>query len=116
MQEWRRSIPALSKMGIRRTRAAFSRSNRRSAASGMLVTAPIAITIYIALLLISFIDQRVFDLIPPVYNPETYLPFSIPGIGVVLMILILTLIGAIAAGYVGKMLLRLSDRLLNRMP
>ena len=82
----------------------------------MLVTAPIAITIYIALLLISFIDQRVFDLIPPVYNPETYLPFSIPGIGVVLMILILTLIGAIAAGYVGKMLLRLSDRLLNRMP
>jgi uncharacterized membrane protein len=84
--------------------------------AGMLVTAPIAITVYIALLLISFIDQRVFDLIPPVYNPETYLPFSIPGIGVVLMILILTLIGAIAAGYVGKMLLRLSDRLLNRMP
>jgi len=84
--------------------------------AGMLVTAPIAITVYIALLLISFIDQRVFDLIPPVYNPETYLPFSIPGIGVVLMILILTLIGAIAAGYIGKMLLRLSDRLLNRMP
>ena len=84
--------------------------------AGMLVTAPIAITVYIALLLISFVDQRVFDLIPPVYNPETYLPFSVPGIGVVLMIVILTLIGAVAAGYLGKLLLRLSDRLLNRMP
>ena len=84
--------------------------------AGMLVTAPIAITIYIALLLISFVDEHVFALIPPEYNPETYLPFSVPGIGVVLMIVILTLIGAIAAGYVGKMLLRLSDRVLNRMP
>ncbi len=84
--------------------------------AGMLVTAPIAITVYVALLLISFVDEHVFALIPPEYNPETYLPFSVPGIGVVLMIVILTLIGAIAAGYVGKMLLRLSDRLLNRMP
>ena len=84
--------------------------------AGMLVTAPIAITVYVALLLISFVDERVFALIPPEYNPETYLPFSVPGIGVVLMIVILTLIGAIAAGYLGKMLLRLSDRLLNRMP
>jgi uncharacterized membrane protein len=84
--------------------------------AGMLVTAPIAITVYVALLLISFVDDRVFELIPPVYNPETYLPFSVPGIGVVLMIVILTLIGAVAAGYLGKMLLRLSDRLLNRMP
>ena len=84
--------------------------------AGMLVTAPIAITVYVALLLISFVDERVFSLIPPVYNPETYLPFSVPGIGVVLMIVILTLIGAVAAGYLGKMLLRFSDRLLNRMP
>ena len=84
--------------------------------AGMLVTAPIAITVYIALLLISFVDERVFALIPPEYNPETYLPFSVPGIGVVLMIVILTLIGAIAAGYLGKLVLRLSDRLLNRMP
>jgi len=84
--------------------------------AGMLVTAPIAITVYVALLLISFVDERVFSLIPPVYNPETYLPFSVPGIGVLLMLVILTLIGAIAAGYLGKMLLRLSDRLLNRMP
>jgi uncharacterized membrane protein len=84
--------------------------------AGVLVTAPLAITIYIAWLLISFVDERVFSVIPPVYNPETYLPFSIPGIGLILMVLVLTLVGALTAGYLGKLLLRFSDRLLNRMP
>jgi uncharacterized membrane protein len=84
--------------------------------AGVLVTAPIAITVYIAWLLISFVDERVFSVIPPEYNPETYLPFSVPGIGLVLMLLFLTVVGAVAAGYVGKLLLRLSERALNRMP
>ena len=69
--------------------------------AGVLVTAPLAITVYIAWLLISFVDERVFSLIPPVYNPETYLPFSVPGIGLVLMVIVLTLVGALTAGYVG---------------
>jgi uncharacterized membrane protein len=84
--------------------------------AGILVVAPISITVYIAWLLISFIDDHVFAVIPPVYNPETYLPFSIPGIGVVLMLVSLTLIGALTAGYLGKLFLRLSERVLNRMP
>ena len=84
--------------------------------AGILVIAPISITVYIAWLFISFIDQKVFSVLPPVYNPETYLPFSIPGIGVVLMLVGLTLIGALTAGYLGKVFLRLSERVLNRMP
>jgi uncharacterized membrane protein len=84
--------------------------------AGILVLAPISITVYIAWLLISFIDTQVFSLLPPVYNPETYLPFSVPGIGVILMLLGLTLVGALTAGYVGKLFLRLSERVLNRMP
>jgi uncharacterized membrane protein len=84
--------------------------------AGVLVTAPIAITVYIAWLLISLVDERVFSVIPPEYNPETYLPFSVPGIGLVLMLLFLTVVGALAAGYVGKLLLRLSEQALNRMP
>src|SRR5258708_9153275 len=84
--------------------------------AGILVIAPISITVYIAWLFISFIDQKVFSVLPPVYNPETYMPFSIPGIGVVLMLVGLTLIGALTAGYVGKVFLRLSDRPLNRIP
>jgi uncharacterized membrane protein len=84
--------------------------------AGILVLAPISITVYIAWLLISFIDEQVFAVIPPAYNPETYLPFSIPGIGVILMLVSVTLIGALTAGYLGRLLLRLSERVLNRMP
>src|SRR5262252_5654726 len=78
--------------------------------AGILVIAPISITVYIAWLFISFIDKQVFFVLPPVYNPETYLPFSIPGIGLILMVLGLTLVGALTAGYLGRVFLRFSER------
>jgi uncharacterized membrane protein len=84
--------------------------------AGALVTAPIAITAYIGWWFISFIDGNVRPLIPAAYNPENYLPFSIPGIGVLTVILTLTLIGAFAAGYVGRLALRLGEGLVARMP
>jgi uncharacterized membrane protein len=84
--------------------------------AGILVIAPISITVYIAWLFISFIDKQVFSVLPPVYNPETYLPFSIPGIGLILTVLGLTLVGALTAGYLGRVFLRFSERVLNRMP
>ena len=84
--------------------------------AGVLVIALISITVYIAWLLISFIDGHVFALLPPVYNPETYLPFSIPGIGLLVMVVGLTLVGALTAGYLGRLFLRLSEGILNRMP
>src|SRR5262249_38084374 len=78
--------------------------------------APISITLYIAGLFITFIDEQVFALLPPVYNPETYLPFSIPGIGVILVLVGVTVVGALTAGFVGKVFLRLGERLVNNMP
>ncbi|MBX6321738.1 MAG: DUF502 domain-containing protein [Rhodospirillaceae bacterium] len=84
--------------------------------AGILVTAPIGITVYIAWLFISFADSRVKPLIPPRYNPETYLPFSIPGIGLVLVIAFLILVGALTAGFVGRRIVRLGEGLLARMP
>ncbi len=84
--------------------------------AGVLVTAPISITIYIAWLIVSFIDAAVNPLIPERYNPETYLPFALPGLGVVILLVILTLIGAVTAGFVGRSLIRVYDTLLARMP
>ncbi len=75
--------------------------------AGVLVTAPIAIT---------FVDARVGGLIPARYNPETYLPFGIPGLGLVIAIAALILIGAVTAGYVGRIVVRLNDAMLARMP
>jgi len=84
--------------------------------AGILITAPISITFYLAWLFINFVDSKVTPLIPAKYNPETYLPFGTPGLGLVIVIVFLTLIGALTAGFVGRLYLRMSERLLNRMP
>lgn len=84
--------------------------------AGILVTAPISITLYLAWLLISFVDRRITPLIPEQYNPENYLPFGLPGLGVVIMVVGLTLIGAVTAGFVGRMWTRISERILGGMP
>lgn len=82
--------------------------------AGILITAPISITIYIAWLVIGFIDARVASLLPG--NPNKYLPFNIPGVGLIIVVGLLTLIGWITAGLLGRLFLSLSEAVLNRMP
>ena len=84
--------------------------------TGIVVVAPVGITIWLAWQFISFVDRSVTPLIPTRYNPETYLPFSIPGLGLVVTIVVLTVIGALAANYSGRVLVRLGERLVDRMP
>jgi uncharacterized membrane protein len=91
---------------LRRLRAYFF--------AGILITAPISITIYMVWLVIGFIDSRVASLLPG--NPNSYLPFNIPGVGLIIVVGLLTLIGWITAGLLGRLFLSLSEAVLNRMP
>ncbi len=84
--------------------------------AGILITAPIAITLYIAWIVIRFIDQQVAGLLPAEYNPNSYLPFSIPGLGLIIVLVLLTVAGWATAGLLGRLFLRLSEGILNRMP
>jgi len=84
--------------------------------AGILVTAPISITIYLGWLFVTFVDGKVTPLIPKAYNPENYLPFAIPGIGVVVIIIAMILVGAMTAGFVGRIFNRVSERIMNRVP
>ena len=84
--------------------------------AGVLITAPLGITIYIAWAFISWVDGQVIPLLPERYNPENYLPFSVPGIGLLIVLVGLTLIGALTAGLIGRLFVNMSERLLNRMP
>lgn len=84
--------------------------------AGILITAPIALTFYLAWLFLRFIDHSITPLIPERYNPETYLPFAIPGLGLVILVVFLTLVGALTANFVGRYLHRFFERLLARMP
>lgn len=84
--------------------------------TGILITAPLFITGYLAWLFIGFVDAKVTPLLPEQYNPESYLPFGVPGLGLITLFIFLTIVGAVTAGFFGKLWLRFSERLLNRMP
>jgi len=82
--------------------------------AGVLVAAPILLTVYLTWSFISIIDGVVRAVLPDRFNPETYL--HVPGIGLIMTVVALTLVGAATANYVGRVFLRLSERLLARMP
>jgi len=84
--------------------------------AGILIVAPISITFYLAWLFITFVDSKVTPLIPAHYNPESYLPFAVPGLGLLILVLGLTLVGALTAGFMGRIWVRFSERMLARMP
>ena len=99
-----------------RARVSFLRRIRTNFLAGVLITAPIGITFYLAWLVIDWIDSRVTPMIPVKYNPETYLPFSIPGLGLLVVFVVLTVVGAVTAGMLGRWALNLFERILARMP
>ncbi len=84
--------------------------------AGLVVTAPTAITLYLTWLFVDVIDRVVKSVLPPVYNPDTYLPFSVPGLGLVIVVALLILIGFGAASFAGRLLVRFSEWVLARMP
>jgi uncharacterized membrane protein len=84
--------------------------------TGVIVTAPIGITVFLVWQFISFLDDQVEKLLPAQYNPETYLPFTLPGLGLLITLAFLTLVGMLTAGFAGRSLIRLGERLLSRMP
>jgi uncharacterized membrane protein len=76
----------------------------------------LAITLYLAWSFVNWVDDLVRPLIPVAYRPETYLPIKIPGFGLVIGIMALTLLGFLTANLVGRSLVELGETLLGRMP
>lgn len=82
--------------------------------TGLLVTAPILLTIYITWLFVDIVDGWVKDILPPGFADTIY--SNIPGIGIFIGGVFITIIGALAAGFLGRWLIGLGEKLLNRMP
>ena len=89
---------------------------RRFFLTGLLVTAPIIITIYVTWLVITFIDVKVASLLPEYLDFRKALPFQIPGLGLLIVIFVVTLIGAITPGLIGRNLLKLGEMILFKTP
>ncbi len=84
--------------------------------AGVVVAAPMGITLYVTWAFVSFVDRSIKPLIPDAYNPETYFRFSFPGLGLLIMLVLLTLLGTLAANFFGQTLLDYGERLVARMP
>ncbi len=84
--------------------------------TGLLVVGPLTITLYAANWFVNAVDAWVKPFLPRFYNPDTYLPFTVPGIGLVFAIIGLMLIGALAANLLGRTLISYGDLFLGRMP
>lgn len=84
--------------------------------TGILVTAPISITLYLAWLVVDGVDRMVGTIIPVQYHPDKLLPFTLPGLGLLLLLLFLIAIGMASAGFAGRLLVRLGEAVVGRMP
>jgi len=84
--------------------------------TGLVVSAPIGITLWLTLWFVGLFDVWIKPLIPYPYNPDHYLPFSVPGVGLVFALVGITLIGALAANLVGRRVILYWDTLLDHMP
>jgi uncharacterized membrane protein len=84
--------------------------------TGILVVGPVTITAYILWWFVNQVDAWVKPLLPRIYNPDTYLPIQVPGIGLVFAILGLMLVGALAANLLGRTLFSTGELMLERMP
>jgi uncharacterized membrane protein len=84
--------------------------------TGVIVAGPLAITAYIVGWFVNTVDNWIKPLIPLKFRPETYLPFELPGFGVILAFVGLTLLGFFTANLAGRSLIRLGEAILARMP
>ncbi len=84
--------------------------------TGLVISAPIFITFYLIRWVVELLDGWFTPFIPHIYRPETYLPFEIPGVGVVMALVTLTLIGWFTANFFGRYLVGIGDRIMKRMP
>ncbi len=84
--------------------------------TGLVVAGPIAITFYLTWWFVTWVDGLVRPFVPIAYRPETYLPFGLPGSGLIVAVIALTLLGFLTANLIGRTLVDLGERLLGRIP
>src|ERR1700741_5398772 len=88
---------------------------RNNFLTGLIVAGPVLITIYLTWWFVTWVDGFVRPFIPVAYRPEKYLPWGIPGYGLVVAFVALTLLGFFTRNLIGRTLVDLGERLLGQM-
>ena len=80
--------------------------------TGVVVLIPIGFTLYLSKILIGLSS----GIIPENINPNSYLPYSIPGVEILISIIFITIVGGLSLSFLGKRILKLIDDLFKRIP
>lgn len=85
--------------------------------AGILVTAPIAITVYLTYSFFVFVDSRVRKLLPleNIVPPE-HQYYALPGLGILAAVLFFVLVGWFAKNFLGRLIIRISEYVVDRLP
>lgn len=84
--------------------------------AGLIVVAPVGLTVYIAAAIIRAIDDRIRPFLPDLYNPETYLGRDVPGFGLLVFLAFTTAVGVAARGWLGRRVVAFGERQVARLP
>src|SRR5689334_7378919 len=84
--------------------------------TGLVVAGPVAVTLWLVWWFVTWVDGLVRPFIPGAYRPETYMPVRIPGLGLIIVFVALTLLGFFTANFVGRKLVDFGESILSRMP
>jgi len=88
---------------------------RRHFITGLLVIVPLWLTWYVLASLVKWMD-RVLAILPVEYRPESWLPFPVPGLGVILSLIVIQFVGIMGANLLGRSFVRELEKLLRRIP
>lgn len=108
----------IKKIRLAREKAVFMKLGGKLRAylfTGILVTAPVAITLYLAIKFVLWIDFLVNRILPPQYKFDN-MPYTIPGLGLVVAVVALIIIGMFAAGFMGRFFLKLGEWIVYKVP
>ena len=97
---------------LKKKRKKLSSTLRNYFITGVVVLIPIGITLYLT----KFLIQVSSKIIPSEINPNNYLPFSIPGLEILLSVLFITIVGGLSFSFIGKKILQIINDLLKRIP
>tara|TARA_Y100000590_G_scaffold380613_1_gene449078 strand:- start:181 stop:786 length:606 start_codon:yes stop_codon:yes gene_type:complete len=93
-------------------KTSIARKLRNYFITGVVVLIPIGITLYLTLFIVKISSK----ILPAEVNPNNYLPFSIPGLEIIISIIIITLIGWLSLSFLGKRLVKFVDSIFTRIP
>lgn len=94
----------------------FGRKLKNYFFTGVIVAAPVAITIYMSYHLVIWINEVTKKLIPQQWRIGDFVPYAVPGLGLLLLLVVLLFIGMLTTGYIGKFFVRMWERIIRKMP